>query len=73
MSVRIRHIDRNTILFNKICLGHSLGAGLGILLAFLLRPRYPTLKVYAFSTPGMSPQNNFELNQVKFYYKFILK
>ncbi|KOX67397.1 Sn1-specific diacylglycerol lipase alpha [Melipona quadrifasciata] len=29
-----------------------LGAGISILLAFLLRPRYPSLKVYAFATPA---------------------
>ncbi|XP_008558355.1 diacylglycerol lipase-beta [Microplitis demolitor] len=32
--------------------GHSLGAGLAVLLALLIRPRYPDLKVYAFATPA---------------------
>ena len=32
--------------------GHSLGAGLAVLLGTLLRPRYPYLRVYAFATPG---------------------
>lgn len=32
--------------------GHSLGAGLAILLGLLIRPRYPELRVYAFATPG---------------------
>lgn len=32
--------------------GHSLGAGVAVLVALKLRPRYPHLKVYAFSTPG---------------------
>lgn len=32
--------------------GHSLGAGLGILLGLLLRPRFPSLRVYAFATPA---------------------
>lgn len=32
--------------------GHSLGAGLAILLGLLIRPRYPNLRVYAFSTPA---------------------
>ncbi|KAH0561596.1 diacylglycerol lipase-beta-like isoform X2 [Cotesia glomerata] len=32
--------------------GHSLGAGLAVLLALLIRPRYPHLKVYAFATPA---------------------
>ena len=38
--------------YNLMITGHSLGAGIGILLALLLRPRYPDLKVYAFSTPA---------------------
>lgn len=33
-------------------IGHSLGAGLAILLGLLIRPRYPDLRVYAFATPG---------------------
>ncbi|KAK2576891.1 hypothetical protein KPH14_005516 [Odynerus spinipes] len=32
--------------------GHSLGAGLSSLLGIMLRPRYPNLRVYAFSTPA---------------------
>lgn len=36
----------------RIRAGHSLGAGLAILLGLLIRPRYPNLRVYAFSTPG---------------------
>ncbi|XP_011155854.1 diacylglycerol lipase-beta isoform X1 [Solenopsis invicta] len=32
--------------------GHSLGAGLAVLLGLLIRPRYPELRVYAFSTPA---------------------
>ncbi|XP_071573834.1 diacylglycerol lipase-beta-like isoform X1 [Temnothorax nylanderi] len=32
--------------------GHSLGAGLAILLGLLIRPRYPELRVYAFATPA---------------------
>ena len=60
-KVILRQLDEHKILerafntfpqFNLVITGHSLGAGLGILLAFLLRPRYPTLKVYAFSTPA---------------------
>ena len=29
-----------------------MGAGLAVLLALLIRPRYPDLKVYAFATPA---------------------
>ncbi|XP_046822696.1 diacylglycerol lipase-beta-like isoform X1 [Vespa crabro] len=32
--------------------GHSLGAGVAVLLGILLRPEYPNLRVYAFSTPA---------------------
>ncbi|CAG9783832.1 unnamed protein product [Diatraea saccharalis] len=32
--------------------GHSLGAGVAVLVALKLRPRYPHLKVFAFSTPA---------------------
>lgn len=32
--------------------GHSLGAGTAILLAIILRPKYPNLRCFAFSPPG---------------------
>ncbi|XP_043487302.1 diacylglycerol lipase-beta-like [Polistes fuscatus] len=32
--------------------GHSLGAGIAVLLSILLRHQYPNLRVYAFSTPA---------------------
>ncbi|KAJ8680287.1 hypothetical protein QAD02_016074 [Eretmocerus hayati] len=32
--------------------GHSLGAGLAVLLGTLIRPRYPNLRVYSFATPA---------------------
>lgn len=32
--------------------GHSLGAGVSVLLGALLRPRYADLRVYAFATPA---------------------
>ncbi|XP_031847279.1 diacylglycerol lipase-beta [Nomia melanderi] len=35
-----------------ILTGHSLGAGIAVLLSFLLRPEYPNLKVFAFATPA---------------------
>lgn len=38
--------------YDLILTGHSLGAGVACLLAILMRPRYPDVKVYAFSTPG---------------------
>lgn len=37
---------------NALYLGHSLGAGTAVLLAFYMRSLYPNLKVYAFATPG---------------------
>ncbi|XP_003701851.1 diacylglycerol lipase-beta isoform X1 [Megachile rotundata] len=57
----LNQLDENKVLerafityseFNLMITGHSLGAGIGILLAFYLRPRYPNVKVYAFSTPA---------------------
>lgn len=39
-------------IINTIISGHSLGAGLAVLLGILIRPRYPDLRVYAFATPG---------------------
>ena len=34
--------------------GHSLGAGVSTLLGYVLRSRYPSLKVFGFSPPGMT-------------------
>lgn len=38
--------------YNLTITGHSLGAGIGILLALLIRPQYPNIRVYAFATPA---------------------
>ncbi|XP_051153410.1 diacylglycerol lipase-beta-like [Leptopilina boulardi] len=38
--------------YNLTLTGHSLGAGLAVLLGLLIRPKYPELKVYAFATPA---------------------
>ncbi|XP_049866901.1 diacylglycerol lipase-beta isoform X2 [Pectinophora gossypiella] len=38
--------------YDLILTGHSLGAGVAVLVALKLRPRYPHLKVFAFSTPA---------------------
>ncbi|XP_072164751.1 diacylglycerol lipase-alpha-like [Diadema setosum] len=38
--------------YELILVGHSLGAGTAAILGIMLRPRYPTLKVYAYSPPG---------------------
>ncbi|XP_026465455.1 sn1-specific diacylglycerol lipase beta-like [Ctenocephalides felis] len=38
--------------YGLVLTGHSLGAGVAVLLALKLRPRYPDVKVYAFSTPA---------------------
>ena len=32
--------------------GHSLGAGVAVILALLLRPAYPTIQCYTFGTPA---------------------
>lgn len=52
---------------NVLFLGHSLGAGVATLLGFLLRQRYPSLKVYAFATPGTYFLNMKFVSFVKFY------
>ncbi|CAH1398562.1 unnamed protein product [Nezara viridula] len=56
-----KHIEDNNLLekafaqfpeYGLVLTGHSLGAGTAAILGFLLRPKYPDLKVYGFSTPG---------------------
>lgn len=52
--------------------GHSLGAGLAVLLAVLIRPRYPDLKVYAFATPGNTIYyNNSNYVVIIFFFIFL--
>lgn len=51
---RMTFFVTNTREFRFTLSGHSLGAGLAVLLGTLIRPRYPHLRVYAFSTPGTS-------------------
>lgn len=38
--------------YSLVITGHSLGAGISILLGLKIRPKYPDLKVYAFGTPA---------------------
>lgn len=38
--------------YEFVLTGHSLGAGLAILVGAKLRPMYPQLKVYGFATPS---------------------
>lgn len=38
--------------YDFVITGHSLGAGLAVLVGTKLRPKFPLLKVYAFSTPS---------------------
>ncbi|XP_059481731.1 diacylglycerol lipase-beta-like isoform X2 [Neocloeon triangulifer] len=38
--------------YNLIVTGHSLGAGVAVLLGLMLKPTYPDLKCYAFAAPG---------------------
>ncbi|KAL1450000.1 hypothetical protein WDU94_002463 [Cyamophila willieti] len=38
--------------YQLVIAGHSLGAGVSVLLGLQLRSQYPDLRVYAFSTPG---------------------
>ncbi|XP_031774668.1 sn1-specific diacylglycerol lipase beta-like [Apis florea] len=57
----LRELDNHKVLerafnmyphYDLLITGHSLGAGVATLLGFLLRQRYPSLKVYAFATPA---------------------
>ncbi|XP_015595819.1 sn1-specific diacylglycerol lipase beta isoform X2 [Cephus cinctus] len=61
-KVLLKQLDQSNILetafemyphYNLTLTGHSLGAGLSVLLGLMIRPRYPNLKVYAFATPGL--------------------
>ncbi|GJQ76054.1 hypothetical protein Trydic_g18105 [Trypoxylus dichotomus] len=48
-------VDKALILYPEyglVLTGHSLGAGVAALLAIIMRPKYPDLKVYAFSAPA---------------------
>lgn len=38
--------------YGLVLTGHSLGAGVATILAIVMRPKYPDLKVYAFAPPG---------------------
>lgn len=38
--------------YDFVITGHSLGAGLAVLVGAKLRPKFPKLKVYAFATPS---------------------
>lgn len=38
--------------YDFVITGHSLGAGLAVLVGAKLRPKFPNLKVYAFATPS---------------------
>lgn len=38
--------------YDFVITGHSLGAGLAVLVGAKLRPKFPDLKVYAFATPS---------------------
>lgn len=41
-----------TMGYNLLIIGHSLGAGVAALIAFLLREQYPQLYCYSYSPPG---------------------
>ncbi|KAG1699836.1 Sn1-specific diacylglycerol lipase alpha [Nymphon striatum] len=45
-------IERGSMDYQLVLVGHSLGAGTAAILAILLRNEYPTLHCYSFSPPG---------------------
>lgn len=50
--------------YDLVITGHSLGAGLAILVGAKLREYYPNLKVYAFATPnGMLSRNAVKITE----------
>uniref|UniRef100_A0AAQ6A0R0 Diacylglycerol lipase-alpha n=1 Tax=Amphiprion ocellaris TaxID=80972 RepID=A0AAQ6A0R0_AMPOC len=47
-----RDLNKGTMHYGLVIVGHSLGAGTATILSFLLRPQYPTLHCYSYSPPG---------------------
>jgi len=47
-----RLLEREYPDYHLRIVGHSLGAGVCTLLGYVLRPKYPSLKVFGFSPPG---------------------
>ncbi|XP_077570152.1 diacylglycerol lipase-alpha isoform X2 [Stigmatopora nigra] len=47
-----RDLNKGTMHYGLVIVGHSLGAGTAAILSFLLRPQYPTLHCYSYSPPG---------------------
>uniref|UniRef100_A0A8D3BJ10 Diacylglycerol lipase-alpha n=1 Tax=Scophthalmus maximus TaxID=52904 RepID=A0A8D3BJ10_SCOMX len=47
-----RDLNKGTMHYGLVIVGHSLGAGTAAILSFLLRPEYPTLHCYSYSPPG---------------------
>ncbi|XP_054625754.1 diacylglycerol lipase-alpha isoform X3 [Dunckerocampus dactyliophorus] len=47
-----RDLNRGTMHYGLVIVGHSLGAGTAAILSFMLRPQYPTLHCYSYSPPG---------------------
>jgi len=52
MSTPLTERSGNFSNYKLIVTGHSLGAGTAVLLAWLLRARYPSLHCYSYGTPG---------------------
>ncbi|XP_056268647.1 diacylglycerol lipase-alpha isoform X2 [Pseudoliparis swirei] len=47
-----RDLNKGTMHYGLVVVGHSLGAGTAAILSFMLRPEYPTLHCYSYSPPG---------------------
>ena len=52
LKFRVLFQERGTESYGLTIVGHSLGAGVASILAFLLRPKYPALTCFAYSAVG---------------------
>jgi len=58
--------------YGLVLTGHSLGAGTAVILGFMLRQLYPTLRCYAFSPPGGLLNAAAMAESRKFVHSFVL-
>ena len=44
--------EAGTDKFDLVCVGHSLGGGIAVILTLMLRQEYQAIKCFAYSPPG---------------------